>query len=108
MTRTAEPPLDLSDDECYRCGYQLRGVADDQPCPECGLLAERSRRPSDELHDTRPGWLARLAWGVRLILLALLAAGAWPFAAAAISEYGRFAITPSSWAYVFYYHAVWL
>ena len=29
-------------DECYRCGYALIGIANDQACPECGLLAERS------------------------------------------------------------------
>ena len=44
-------------DECYRCGYDIRGIASDQPCPECGLLAERSRRVTDELHNTRPTWL---------------------------------------------------
>src|SRR5437762_9680970 len=57
--------------ECLRCGYDLRGIANEQACPECGLLAERSRRVTDELHDTRPRWLRRLAWGVWLILLAI-------------------------------------
>lgn len=59
-------------DACYRCGYNLTGIADDQACPECGLLAERSRRVTDELHQTRPRWLRRLSWGVWLIVLALL------------------------------------
>jgi len=62
----------LSADDCYRCGYDLRGIANDRACPECGLLAERSRRVSDELHDTRPRWLSRLSRGVWLILLALM------------------------------------
>lgn len=65
--------LDTTDD-CYRCGYNLHGIADDQACPECGLLAERSRRASDELHLTRPTWLRRLFLGVLSILLGLLAA----------------------------------
>ncbi len=64
-----EEPVAL--DECYRCGYDLRGIADDQACPECGLLAQRSRRESDELHLTRPGWLKRLSLGVWTILLGL-------------------------------------
>jgi hypothetical protein len=50
----------------------LRGVADQQACPECGLLAERSRRVTDELHDTRPRWLRSLSWGINLILLAMV------------------------------------
>ena len=47
---------DLGDrpDDCYRCGYPLLGIDDEQACPECGLLARRSRRQTDELHNTRP------------------------------------------------------
>ena len=62
---------------CYRCGYDLRGIADDQPCPECGLLAERSRRMTDELHNTRPRWLRRISLGVWLILLSLVVLCTW-------------------------------
>src|ERR1700683_2690941 len=62
----------LSADDCYRCGYDLRGIANDRACPECGLLAQRSRRVSDELHNTRPRWLRKLARGVWLMLLALI------------------------------------
>ena len=50
----------------------LRGIDDAQPCPECGLLARRSRRPSDELHYTRPRWLRRVSRGSNLLLLAIL------------------------------------
>jgi hypothetical protein len=60
-------------DECYRCGYDLRGIANAGVCPECGLLAERSRRVTDELHDTRPRWLRSLSRGIDLILLAIFA-----------------------------------
>jgi hypothetical protein len=68
-----------SKDECYRCGYDLRGIANDGACPECGLLAERSRRITDELHDSRPRWLRSLSRGINLILLALVAPLAGPF-----------------------------
>ena len=64
-------------DACYRCGYDLRGIADDQPCPECGLLAGRSRRPTDELHNSRPRWLRNLSRGVWLILIAIVAPLLW-------------------------------
>jgi hypothetical protein len=67
-------------DACYRCGYDLRTLGDEQPCPECGLLARRSRRVSDELRDTRPKWLARISRGANLILLAIAITAAWPFA----------------------------
>ncbi len=71
-------------DECYRCGYDLRTIHDDQPCPECGLLARRSRRPTDELHHTRPRWLRRISRGANLVLCALLVAAAWPFLLSAL------------------------
>jgi hypothetical protein len=56
---------------CVRCQYDLRGIADDQPCPECGLLAERSRRPSDRLRDSRPAYLRKLSLGLAMIVLAV-------------------------------------
>ena len=57
---------------CFRCGYNLHSIADDQPCPECGLLALRSRHESDELHDTRPKWLTSISWGANLMLLSIV------------------------------------
>ena len=70
-------PSEIRTGECYRCGYDLRGIADDQPCPECGLLAQRSRRVTDELHNTRPKWLRAIARGSNLILLAIVTAVLW-------------------------------
>jgi MFS family permease len=67
------PETQPTKDECYRCGYDLRGFTDDQACPECGLLAQRSRRFTDELHNTRPRWLRTLSIGITSILLAIFA-----------------------------------
>jgi hypothetical protein len=96
-------------DVCYRCGYDLRGVDDEQPCPECGLLAMRSRRPTDELHHTRPGWLRRLSAGVILILLSMGLAVAAPIIAATLATeiryFGRMA--PGT-GFFWYVHGMWL
>jgi hypothetical protein len=121
-----EPPIAADDadaGECYRCGYSLVGVADEQPCPECGLLAGRSRRPTEELHHSRPGWLRRLSWGVWLILLAMAMGVAWPATTEVIREAvwksvappriaGRPVVwpppVPPRWASVLWYHGPWL
>jgi len=66
-------------DNCYRCGYPLLGIEDEQACPECGLLARRSRRTTDELHNTRPRWLRRISRGANLVLLAIIVTTTWPF-----------------------------
>jgi hypothetical protein len=89
MTTASAEPIK---DQCYRCGYDLRGFTNDQACPECGLLAERSRRPSDELHDTRPRWLRSLSWGIIFILLAIAAPFVGPPLAALILN-----LYPQAW-----------
>lgn len=73
------PDRDADVDGCARCGYDLRGVDDNIPCPECGLLAERSRQGDGHLTDATPGWLLGISIGVALILVAHLLAAAWPF-----------------------------
>jgi hypothetical protein len=80
-------PIESVRDECYRCGYDLRGIANDGACPECGLLAERSRRVTNELHDTRPRWLRSLSRGIDLILLAIFAPIGESFVAAIILRF---------------------
>ena len=48
------------------------GIDNARACPECGLLAERSRHVTDELHDTHPRWLRKITIGITLILIAIL------------------------------------
>jgi hypothetical protein len=86
-------------DDCYRCGYNLRGIADDHPCPECGLLAQRSRRPSDELHHTRPQWLRKIAWGTNLILFSIVLICVAPFV---MDQIDSFVISNMGWGWTFY------
>src|SRR5687767_5760229 len=62
---------------CMRCGYDLRGLSDETACPECGLLAQRSRLPTEELKHARPRWLWKLSVGIWLVLLAQMAGFAW-------------------------------
>lgn len=64
-------------DVCFRCGYDLRGLADEVGCPECGLQAGRSRMPTEELRHARPAWLWKLSAGIWLMLAALVGAGVW-------------------------------
>jgi hypothetical protein len=80
---TADPTVPSPD--CFRCGYDLRGISDDHPCPECGLLAERSRRQTDELHESRPKWLRSISRGVILILLAIAMLTIWGYYASTIA-----------------------
>ena len=59
-----QPVMSASDVRCVRCGYDLRTTADNQPCPECGLLAIRSRQVSAHLDETTPAWLGRINVGL--------------------------------------------
>ena len=68
MSDDAPSLSDLTAATCIRCGYDLRGLAPDGRCPECGLPIARSAVPGDELRHAPPHWLASLSWGARLVL----------------------------------------
>jgi len=69
MTETESdlPSLVSADTTCITCGYNLRGLASDGRCPECGSGVAQSLR-GDLLKFADPGWLARLRFGVSLKL----------------------------------------
>ena len=94
---TDAPAVAESFQECFRCGYNLRGIPNDKPCPECGLLAERSRPVTHELHDTRPRWLHRLSRGIWLMLLAIFIALAWPLLPRAFEQVIVDSVARFSW-----------
>jgi len=61
---------------CFRCGYNVRGLASDGQCPECAAsIAETLRRRAAELtgrllplDDSDPRWVRKLAWSCALLL----------------------------------------
>ncbi|MBN2563915.1 MAG: hypothetical protein JXQ75_23620 [Phycisphaerae bacterium] len=58
---------------CFFCGYNLRSLALDGVCPECGKTVQEGIRRGWLVFADR-GWLARLRTGVTIILWLLLAA----------------------------------
>lgn len=91
---------DHSTNACYRCGYALHGIADDQPCPECGLLARRSRRVTDDLHRTRPRWLRRITIGVGLLLVAIVLIATLPLTGPALDRFNSQYLGALRWAWL--------
>jgi hypothetical protein len=69
---------------CRACGYNLRGHARDALCPECSTPVSLSAR-SDLLRFSDPDWIERLAKGMRLILIGLIASAVLQTAVAVIS-----------------------
>ncbi|MEM9416027.1 MAG: hypothetical protein AAGA29_11215 [Planctomycetota bacterium] len=60
---------------CRSCGYNLRGIAGDGTCPECGQDVEDSLL-DDRPEHSNPKWLNRTALGANLFgVAALLAIG---------------------------------
>lgn len=53
------------DTPCFRCGYNLRGLALDGRCPECGEAVEASRA-GRRLVASDPRWRSRLRLGAGL------------------------------------------
>ena len=64
---SAKPPDEIL---CIRCGYNLRGLASDGQCPECGTPIERSRR-GNILAAADSAWLAGLCRGLTLVIAAV-------------------------------------
>lgn len=60
--------IDIS---CMRCGYNLRGLAVDGQCPECGALVSASLN-ADRLMFADPNWLSGIARGLTVILSSLV------------------------------------
>jgi hypothetical protein len=55
-----------SEVRCVGCGYDLRGLAPDGTCPECGTPVARALR-GDALAAADPDWLRRIAIGLQLV-----------------------------------------
>ena len=60
-----------SDPLCIHCGYNLRGLATDGRCPECGTPIHHSIH-GDLLSGADPTWLTRVSRGVTLIYAAVV------------------------------------
>jgi len=54
---------------CLACGYNLRGLALAGLCPECAAPVTRSRA-GNLLKNREPGWVGRVALGLRLVAVA--------------------------------------
>jgi hypothetical protein len=74
----ADPPESSAGTVCIRCGYDLRELPIDGPCPECGTPIEHSLG-GDRLSKADPRWLARIALGQSLL--------AWGLMLAAVSTF---------------------
>lgn len=60
-----------TDTNCVRCGYNLRGLQNDQACPECGASIADTLG-YDLLPNCNPAWLATVRAGVWLLLLLMV------------------------------------
>lgn len=60
-----------TDTPCVQCGYNLRMLAADSRCPECGTAVGRSLR-GDRLMYSSPDWVEKLARGIA-VMVAMIA-----------------------------------
>jgi hypothetical protein len=65
------PPVIIGDLPCRRCSYNLRTLASDAICPECGTPVALSMG-SDWLHYSDPNWLRTLRIGAWLATVGLV------------------------------------
>ncbi|WP_145078964.1 hypothetical protein [Poriferisphaera corsica] len=61
------------DFECLNCGYNLRTLAVEGDCPECGMGVKVSLR-KDLLRDASPAWLMMIVRGLKLLRLGVILA----------------------------------
>lgn len=92
-TSEAPSPNDIAvttcdDVACWKCDYNLRGIATDQRCPECGETAD------DSLHwrfrRTDPDWLKDVSEGMLLVLVGPLVTLVLPVIFASVMHSGSF------------------
>jgi hypothetical protein len=85
-----EPPITPdgvinTDAPCRKCGYNLRGLQQDQRCPECGTLTSIALHGS-LLRYADPQWLAQLSSGITLMLWGILVSIIAGIAGSSIAE----------------------